>query len=177
MRRSGEPMTLSLPPFTGAVTWLVGINTGIYLLFALTGLAHVPLGAYAFHYFELAPIRVIQQGWIWQIVTYSFLHEGFWHLFGNMLMLWMFGSSIEGPKRSIAHARTSCGVLSSSSIAISPASSSSITMLGLGNSNACSTRVLAFDGLIATRLLLRRLISFLPQSRSNPGRRFARKIA
>ncbi|HZC21704.1 MAG TPA: rhomboid family intramembrane serine protease, partial [Candidatus Binatia bacterium] len=68
---------------------------GIYLLFALTGMAHVRLEAYAFNYFELAPIRVIQQGWIWQIITYSFLHEGFWHLFGNMLMLWMFGSSIE----------------------------------------------------------------------------------
>lgn len=96
MRRSGEPMTLSLPPFTGAVTWLVGINTGIFLLFAFAGFFHLSLQANAFHYFELAPIRVIQQGWIWQIVTYSFLHEGFWHLFGNMLMLWMFGSSIEG---------------------------------------------------------------------------------
>ncbi len=95
MRRSGEPMTLSLPPFTGAVTWLVGINTAIYLLFALSGMAHVPLEAYAFHYFELAPARVIQQGWIWQIVTYGFLHQGFWHLFGNMFMLWMFGSAVE----------------------------------------------------------------------------------
>ena len=32
MRRTGEPMTLSLPPFTRAVTWLLGINTGIFLL-------------------------------------------------------------------------------------------------------------------------------------------------
>jgi hypothetical protein len=33
---------------------------------------------------------------MWQLVTYSFLHEGIWHLFGNMLGLWMFGSAIEG---------------------------------------------------------------------------------
>jgi membrane associated rhomboid family serine protease len=29
-------------------------------------------------------------------VTYSFLHVGFWHWFGNMLGLWMFGSAFEG---------------------------------------------------------------------------------
>ena len=28
-------MTLSLPPFTPAVKWLLGINTGIFLLMAL----------------------------------------------------------------------------------------------------------------------------------------------
>jgi len=31
-------MTLSLPPFTKAVTWLVGINTGFYLLRLILGL-------------------------------------------------------------------------------------------------------------------------------------------
>ena len=31
----------------------------------------------------------------WQIVTYSFLHGGFFHLFFNMLALYMFGSDIE----------------------------------------------------------------------------------
>ena len=30
-------MTLSLPPFTKAVTWLLGINTGIFLLMELLG--------------------------------------------------------------------------------------------------------------------------------------------
>jgi membrane associated rhomboid family serine protease len=38
----------------------------------------------------------------WQLVTYLFLHADFWHLFGNMFGLWMFGSILEnlwGPKR------------------------------------------------------------------------------
>ena len=96
MRRTGEPMTLSLPPFTRAVTWLIGINCGVFFLFAICGLFRLPLvEAYAFHYCELLPIRVVQSGWIWQIVTYSFLHQGFLHLFGNMLGLWMFGAAIE----------------------------------------------------------------------------------
>jgi membrane associated rhomboid family serine protease len=34
-------------------------------------------------------------GWIWQIVTYMFLHGGFTHILFNMLGLWMFGSQLE----------------------------------------------------------------------------------
>ncbi len=40
----------------------------------------------------------------WQVATYSFLHGSFWHLFFNMLGLWMFGSELErlwGDKRYI----------------------------------------------------------------------------
>lgn len=38
----------------------------------------------------------------WQVVTYAFLHGGLFHLFFNMLGLWMFGSELErvwGQKR------------------------------------------------------------------------------
>ena len=38
----------------------------------------------------------------WQVVTYAFLHGSVFHLFFNMMGLWMFGSEIErvwGPKR------------------------------------------------------------------------------
>lgn len=31
----------------------------------------------------------------WQLVTYMFLHGGLWHIFLNMLMLWMFGMELE----------------------------------------------------------------------------------
>ena len=46
MPRRGEPMTLSLPPFTPAVTWLLGINTGVFLLmelFAVAGLYYLAM--------------------------------------------------------------------------------------------------------------------------------------
>ena len=96
MRRTGEPMTLSLPPFTRAVTWLVGINTGIYLLMELLSRAAPDVVRFTYRHFELIPSAVVQHGALWQLVSYSFLHLGFWHWFGNMLGLWMFGSAIEG---------------------------------------------------------------------------------
>ena len=96
MRRTGEPMTLSLPPFTRAVTWLLGINTSIFLLMELLGLARLPVVGYIIDYCALTPSLVIGHGFVWQLVTYSVLHAGFLHWFGNMLGLWMFGSAIEG---------------------------------------------------------------------------------
>lgn len=38
---------------------------------------------------------LVLRGMIWQPVTYMFLHGGLFHVLINMLMLWMFGSSIE----------------------------------------------------------------------------------
>ncbi|MCG9900547.1 MAG: rhomboid family intramembrane serine protease [Hydrotalea sp.] len=38
----------------------------------------------------------------WQLLTHMFMHGSFWHLFGNMFALWMFGSVLEnlwGSKR------------------------------------------------------------------------------
>lgn len=95
MRRTGEPMTLSLPPFTRAVTWLLGINTAIFLLQELLSLFRLDIiNDYISYYFALKPVFVVH-GWIWQLLTYSVLHLTIWHLLGNMIGLWMFGSAIE----------------------------------------------------------------------------------
>ncbi|MCS6789945.1 MAG: rhomboid family intramembrane serine protease [Bacteroidia bacterium] len=31
----------------------------------------------------------------WQILTYFFTHQKFWHIFGNMLALWSLGTAVE----------------------------------------------------------------------------------
>jgi membrane associated rhomboid family serine protease len=31
----------------------------------------------------------------WQLLTYAFLHAGWWHLLGNMVFLWVFGPNLE----------------------------------------------------------------------------------
>lgn len=46
-------------------------------------------------YLALVPAYALGKGMLWQFVTYMFLHGGFFHLFFNMLLLWMFGSEIE----------------------------------------------------------------------------------
>lgn len=88
-------MTLSLPPFTRAVLWLIGINTAVFLLMALFSMARIPLGLYIEEYCALVPNDVVRHGFLWQLVTYSFIHEGIAHWFWNMFGLWMFGSAVE----------------------------------------------------------------------------------
>src|SRR5256885_5257904 len=88
-------MTLSLPPFTKAVSWLIGINTGVYLLVLLLDAFQISLGMFLRDYFALTPLYVVRHGWVWQLITYGVIHFEFWHWFGNMLGLWMFGSAVE----------------------------------------------------------------------------------
>jgi membrane associated rhomboid family serine protease len=42
----------------------------------------------------LVPHQVFR-GWLWQVVTYLFLHANLFHLLFNMLALWMFGVELE----------------------------------------------------------------------------------
>ena len=90
-------MTLSFPPLTRAIKMLVALNVGMYVLMLLlekTGMGATSDGlAVAL---GLMPEQVVKHGWIWQLLTYSIIHGGFFHLFFNMLMLWMFGANVEG---------------------------------------------------------------------------------
>jgi len=98
----GRTLSLSFPPFTKAVKWLVLINAGMFLLIVLLQAITPELGDAL--YYGLLPLtpQMVMRGWIWQLATYSFLHAGIWHLLFNMLALWMFGSQFEsdwGSKR------------------------------------------------------------------------------
>ncbi|MBR5646746.1 MAG: rhomboid family intramembrane serine protease [Treponema sp.] len=46
-------------------------------------------------FFGMCPIYVIKAHTYWQFVTYMFIHGNFWHIFFNMLCLFMFGHSLE----------------------------------------------------------------------------------
>jgi membrane associated rhomboid family serine protease len=46
-------------------------------------------------YFALYPRLVIERGFVWQLVTYMFLHGGIFHLAINMFIIWMFGTPLE----------------------------------------------------------------------------------
>src|SRR5688500_3910592 len=46
-------------------------------------------------YLGMEPESVVERLWIWQPVTYLFLHGGIFHILFNMLALWMFGVELE----------------------------------------------------------------------------------
>lgn len=73
------------------VVKLIVINTAIYLLLTLSaflfGLPTESLTSW-FVLPESFTEFIIQP---WSLITYAFLHAGFWHLFWNMIMLYWFG--------------------------------------------------------------------------------------
>ena len=97
IRNTGREMTLSFPPFTRAVVWLLSINTAVFL--GLTAFASRSVITWVFEHLGLVPERTILHLELWQLITYSFIHTGFWHWFGNMLGIWMFGSTFESSWR------------------------------------------------------------------------------
>ena len=46
-------------------------------------------------YLGLVPILVWKKFFLWQLVTYIFLHGGISHLLFNLIALWMFGGELE----------------------------------------------------------------------------------
>ena len=83
---------ISYPQWSRAVKTLV-IACGIaFLLEIFDGMAGGPS---IVSKFGLTPALVTQRYYLWQLVTYIFLHDGFLHILFNMLGLWMFGSELE----------------------------------------------------------------------------------
>src|SRR5258707_253591 len=90
-------VTFSFPPFTRAIKILIAVNIGVYVLLLL--LWAVGYAAFANSIMNALALRAqdVVHGHIYLLVTYGFLHDGFFHVFFNMLMLWMFGSMLEIP--------------------------------------------------------------------------------
>ena len=74
---------------SNVVIWFL---TDVFLpLFTLRGIHIFEIVSY---YLALWPANS-PNFWPWQLFTYMFMHGGFWHLFFNMLALWMFGMELE----------------------------------------------------------------------------------
>jgi membrane associated rhomboid family serine protease len=78
------------------VKWLIVTNFAIYLVMVFVRLTVPSLGQFVAEYFYLRPAAVIH-GQIWQLVSYSFLHDphSVMHLLFNMLGVWMFGAAFQ----------------------------------------------------------------------------------
>ncbi len=103
-------------------------------------------------YGSVIPIAFWQLGYLWQPITYMWLHADFWHIAMNMFMLWMFGSQVAmawGPKRFLRFYLI-CGVGAGLIIATYPylmysARPSAILLPTLGASGAVFGVLLAYS--------------------------------
>ena len=81
------------PPFTRMVKALIIVTSAVFIL---TFLPYRLFGWEApFLWLGLQPYAVLHHLYLWQIVTYLFLHGGFFHVLFNMFALWMFGPDLE----------------------------------------------------------------------------------
>ena len=74
-------------PISTTLKALIGANVAMFLAQWLVPVLTELLG--------LHPAWVVHSFWIWQLVTYMFLHGGIFHIVFNMLALWMFGAELE----------------------------------------------------------------------------------
>ena len=74
-------------PVSPAIKELIWANVSLFVLAWFVPSITLYLG--------LSPESVFGRFFIWQPVTYLFLHAGFLHIIFNMLALWMFGVELE----------------------------------------------------------------------------------
>ncbi len=83
-------------PLTKGVKYLLIVCCSIYIFLLLTYQIDNRWPSLVYRYLGLAPYR-FWHGCFWQIFTYLFFHQisEVWHLAFNMLILWMFGVTLE----------------------------------------------------------------------------------
>jgi membrane associated rhomboid family serine protease len=85
---SSSPFNFFRISTESAVNLLLIFNFLLYFLQLVSGDVFV-------YIFGLVPYDVIHKLHLWQLITYMFLHGGFFHLFFNMYVLLLFGKPLE----------------------------------------------------------------------------------
>lgn len=88
------------PPLTRMVKYLIVFTSAAFVLTYIP--AQLFSWAYPFAWFGLRPSDVTHHLFLWQPVTYLFLHGNWFHIIFNLFALWMFGSDLErlwGPRQ------------------------------------------------------------------------------
>lgn len=70
------------------------INAAVFFLQEILRFYQPNVFAWYFETFALN-VQKLVRGYVWQLVTFQFMHGGLWHLFVNLLILYMFGRVVE----------------------------------------------------------------------------------
>ena len=84
-------MNLALESFNN----LPRVTRWLAISFFAGWMLELAFGAELNFYFGLVPRLIVGRWWLWQPVTYIFIHAGFWHFIFNAFMLWMLGRFLE----------------------------------------------------------------------------------
>jgi membrane associated rhomboid family serine protease len=105
----GDPQNPFQIELTRTVRALLVINAGVFVVQLLVDLF---ANGWFTALFAVSPSG-LRHLHLWQPVTYMFLHGGIWHILMNMLMLYLFGSEVEGVlgARRFRRLYLGCGVL------------------------------------------------------------------
>ena len=91
MPRYGRPSTIGYSfgpgPISPAVKWIIIANVALFIARFVYSPLIVLLG--------LVPRDVIERQFVWQPITYMFMHADMFHVLFNMLGIWMFGVELE----------------------------------------------------------------------------------
>ncbi len=85
-----QEMRIQLRKPSSMVMWLIIINVGAYILAAMINLTGLDMN----RVLGLS-LYGIQRFYIWQVVTYMFMHADPFHLLFNMIGLYVFGTEFE----------------------------------------------------------------------------------
>ena len=85
---------MGLPPFRGAVRQLIIASTAIYvILLLLHGFA--PATGDLIRAIGMLQLQTIRMGWLWQLVTYGFIHEDPLNFVFAMMGVYFLGAAVE----------------------------------------------------------------------------------
>jgi len=102
--------------FPPVIKWLIILNAGVFIIFVWGGKLYTVDGVPLTYWFnDLFGLMPLGHGfWLWQLITYQFIHADFLHILFNMFFgLWMFGMEVEhvlGSRKFLALYLT-CGVV------------------------------------------------------------------
>jgi membrane associated rhomboid family serine protease len=81
--------------------WFGGVSPACNAIIAINAVVFLAEQAFRIdqswihHWLAASPEAIFRHGYLWQLLTATFLHADIWHILGNMWFLWLVGREME----------------------------------------------------------------------------------